>query len=386
VSEPGPVAGGTREHPHELRRSVGTVTATATSAGLAFAAINFIGVVSVATFAYGASAWLAILIGGLISFIVSGVFSELNSIWPAAAGVRLYISSAFGVRFALVATFTYMSTVILVIAADAFLIGAAIQHVLGEPSSLAYVWILLLLLVATLINLRGITIAGRVQSVVTYTVLVSTSVLSIIALFRPGFAYVHPFAVFGGGALSGFQAIAFALFLFAAFEWVTTTAEEARTPPVITRALFLAPLLIWFAASVFSLALTHLVTRDAAHASAYPQLLLGQAALGRFGEVWMLGDGVHRDQHFQWWFPGGFAVRLRGRAGGQSASTFRPPEPASSALAGGRRPCGDLGGCRSPRVRNWGMAPARRCWRSVGSDGVRDRIGGAVKASSNRSS
>jgi APA family basic amino acid/polyamine antiporter len=308
VSEPGPVAGGTREHPHELRRSVGTVTATATSAGLAFAAINFIGVVSVATFAYGASAWLAILIGGLISFIVSGVFSELNSIWPAAAGVRLYISSAFGVRFALVATFTYMSTVILVIAADAFLIGAAIQHVLGEPSSLAYVWILLLLLVATLINLRGITIAGRVQSVVTYTVLVSTSVLSIIALFRPGFAYVHPFAVFGGGALSGFQAIAFALFLFAAFEWVTTTAEEARTPPVITRALFLAPLLIWFAASVFSLALTHLVTRDAAHASAYPQLLLGQAALGRFGEVWMLGVTVFTAINT---FNGGFLVASR---------------------------------------------------------------------------
>ena len=41
------------------------------------------------------------------------------------------------------------------------------------------------------------------------------------------------------------QAVAFALFLYAAFEWVTTTAEEARTPQVITRALFIAPFLIW---------------------------------------------------------------------------------------------------------------------------------------------
>jgi len=305
----GPTQQGIGQHyPHELRRSVGVVTATATSSGLAFAAINFIGVVSVATFALGASAWLAIAIGGLISLVVSGVFSELNSMWPTAAGVRLYISNAFGVRFALIATFTYMSTVILVIAADAFLIGAAIQHLLHEPSSLAYIWILLLLLIATVLNLRGIKIAGRVQSVVTYVVLAATTALSIVALFKPGMPYRHPFAVFGNGALSGFQAIAFALFLFAAFEWVTTTAEEARTPQVITRALFIAPLLIWFAATVFSLALTHLVTLDASHASAYPQLLLGSAALGRFGEIWMLGVTILTAINT---FNGGFLVASR---------------------------------------------------------------------------
>ena len=154
-------------HPHQLRRSVGTFTATATSAGLAFAAINFLGIVSVGTFAMGSSAWLAILIGGLIALVVAGVFSELNSMWPTAAGVRLYISNAFGGRFALIATFTYMTTVVLVIAADAFLIGAAIQHVLNEPAPLAYVWILVLLAVATALNLRGITMAGRAQSAVT---------------------------------------------------------------------------------------------------------------------------------------------------------------------------------------------------------------------------
>jgi APA family basic amino acid/polyamine antiporter len=295
-------------HPHHLRRSVGTVTATATSAGLAFAAINFIGVVSVATFAAGSSAWLAILIGGILAFIVSGVFSELNGMWPTAAGVRLYISSAFGVRAALVITLTYMSTVILVIAADAFLIGAAIQHVLGEPPALAYVWILALLLIATLLNLRGITMAGRVQSIVTYTVLAGTVVLSVIALAKPGMVPKTPFALFGDGALSGFQAIAFALFLFAAFEWVTTTAEEARKPSVITRALFIGPVLIWLAATAFALGLDHLVPKEVAHGSAYPQLLLGQAALGQVGEIWMLAVTVLTAINT---FNGGFLVASR---------------------------------------------------------------------------
>jgi len=295
-------------HPHHLRRSVGTATATATSAGLAFAAINFIGVVSVATFAAGSSAWLAILIGGLIALIVSGVFSELNGMWPTAAGVRLYIASAFGVRAALIITLTYMSTVILVIAADAFLIGAAIQHVLNEPPALAYLWILALLLIATLLNLRGITIAGRVQSIVTYAVLAGTVILSIIALTKPGMVPTTPFALFGNGAMSGFQAIAFALFLFAAFEWVTTTAEEARKPSVITRALFLGPVLIWLAATFFAVGLDHLVPKDVAHGSAFPQLLLGQAALGQVGEIWMLGVTILTAINT---FNGGFLVASR---------------------------------------------------------------------------
>ena len=52
----------------QLRRSVGVATATATSAGLAFAAIDYLGVVSIMAYAPGASGWLAILIGaGLVS-------------------------------------------------------------------------------------------------------------------------------------------------------------------------------------------------------------------------------------------------------------------------------------------------------------------------------
>ena len=132
--------------------------------------------------------------------------------------------------------------------------------------------------------------------------------LSIIAISKPGLPFETPFALFGDGPLSGFQAVAFALFLFAAFEWVTTTAEEARTPKVITRALFIAPALIWFAATVFSLALDHLVPKGVAHGSAYPQLLLGQAALGRVGEIWMLGVTVLTAINT---FNGGFLVASR---------------------------------------------------------------------------
>jgi len=271
-----------------LRRSVGTATATATSAGLAFAAIDYLGVVSVLAYAPGATAALAILVGGVLVVLVAGIFSELNGLYPTAAGIRLYLARAVGHRTSLSVSFTYMTTVVLVIAADAFLIGAAVRHVLHEPSGLAYVWIAVLLGLAWTANLRGVRLAGWVQTLVTYTVLTGTAVLSVLALFHLGGAFHQPIDLFGKGAFSGIQAVAFALFLYAAFEWVTTTAEEARTPRVITRALFIAPVLIWVVTTLFALALTHLVPFSMLHHSAYPQLLLGKAALGTVGELWML--------------------------------------------------------------------------------------------------
>jgi APA family basic amino acid/polyamine antiporter len=271
-----------------LRRSVGVVGATATSAGLAFAAIDYLGVVSVMAYAPGATAAPAILFGGVLVVLVAGIFSELNGLYPTAAGIRLYLARAVGYRTALSVSFTYMTTVVLVIAADAFLIGAALRHVLHEPTAVAYVWIVVLLGLAWGANLRGVRMAGGVQAVVTYTVLSGTAVLSVLALFHPGGGLHESLRPFGKGAFSAVQALAFALFLYAAFEWVTTTAEEARTPKVITRALFIAPVLLWVVSTLFALALARLVPFSALHHSAYPQLLMGKAALGTVGELWML--------------------------------------------------------------------------------------------------
>ena len=180
-----------------LRRSVGTAAATATSAGLAFAAIDYLGVVSILAYAPGATAALAIGIGLLLVLLVAGLFSELNGLFPTAAGIRLYLGRAVGDRTALAVTFTYMTTVVLVIAADAFLIGAAVSHVLHEPSALAYLWIAVLLGLATAANLAGVRLAGALQSVVTYTVLAGTAVLSVIALAHPGTPLSHPFSILG---------------------------------------------------------------------------------------------------------------------------------------------------------------------------------------------
>ncbi|MDA8185670.1 MAG: APC family permease [Acidimicrobiales bacterium] len=276
----------------QLRRALGLASATATSAGLAFAAMDYLAVVSVAAYAAGDSAWLAILVAGFLALLVAGVFSELNGLYPSAAGIRLYMTRAMGPKSALSVTFTYMTTIVLVIAADAFIIGAAVQHGLHEPAVLAYVWIVLLVGVAMAANLLGVRLAGRVQDLVTYTVLGSTVALSLVAIFHVPGPFRTPFAVFEHGPHGAIEAVAFGVFLYAAFEWVTTTAEEVRSPSVTTRALFIAPGILFVVTALVSFAMSHAVAFHRLHGSAYPQLLLGKATLGTLGELWMLATTV----------------------------------------------------------------------------------------------
>ena len=358
-----------------LRRSIGTATATATSAGLAFAAIDYLGVVSVLAYAPGATAIPAIFIGGVIVLLVSGIFSELNGLYPSAAGIRLYLGRTVGDRTALAVTFTYMTTVVLVIAADAFLIGAAVRHVLREPAALAYVWIAVLLGMATAANLRGVRLAGWVQTVVTYTVLTGTAGLSVVALFHVGGAFPHPFDLFGKGTFSGIQAVAFALFLYAAFEWVTTTAEEARTPPVITRALFIAPVLIWLVSSLFAPGPGPPRAVRPPPRQRLPAAAAGPGGARNRGRTVDAGaDRAHRPQHVQRGFSGRLAFHLRGGPRGEPPAPVRPAESPGRAVAGRDLVGAGLRGRRRRGLRHRAVAPPGGRGRHHRSGDLRHRL------------
>ena len=100
------------------------------------------------------------LAGGLLILGVRAVFSELNGMYPTAAGIRLWMSQAMNDRLALIITLTYMTAIVLVIAADAFIIGEAIAYAFGNGHLIAIVYVAILLVLATWMNLRGIKLAG----------------------------------------------------------------------------------------------------------------------------------------------------------------------------------------------------------------------------------
>jgi amino acid transporter len=271
----------------ELRRALGLRTTVSTSTGLAFAALEYLAAAGLVTYVAGDSAWIAVGVAGLLALLAWGFFGELNGMFPTAAAIRLYMKRSMDDRAALTITFTYMTTIILVIAADAFIVGSALAHAFGEPPWVAGIWIVGLLALAVVSNLRGVHVAGGVQDAATYAVLGATLVVGIGALVHSHRALRFPLQPLRGhGAGSLIEAVALGVFLYSAFEWVTTSAEEVRRPHHIHRGMLISVGILFVVCSLVTVAMSHVLTRHQL-GSAYPQLDLGTAAFGQTG-LWLM--------------------------------------------------------------------------------------------------
>jgi basic amino acid/polyamine antiporter, APA family len=270
-----------------LRRALGLRTVVSTSTGLAFAALEYLAAAGLVVYVAGDSAWIAIGTAGLLALLAWGFFGELNGMFPTAAAIRLYMKRSMDDRVALTITFTYMTTIILVIAADAFIVGSALSHAFNQPSWVAGIWIVGLIALAVGANLRGVRVAGGVQDLATYVVLLATLVIASAALLRSHAALRYPLQPLHGHHGSDFvEAVALGVFLYSAFEWVTTSAEEVRRPSHVHRGMLIAVGLLFVVCSVVTVAMSHVLT-DHQLTSAYPQLYLGQATFGQAG-LWAM--------------------------------------------------------------------------------------------------
>jgi amino acid transporter len=270
-----------------LRRALGLRTVVTTSTGLAFAALEYLAAAGLVAYVAGDSAYIPIIVAGALALLAYGFFGELNGMYPTAAAIRLYMKRAMDDRAALIITFTYMTTIVLVIASDAFIVGSALAHAFGEPAWVTSFWIVGLLAVAVICNLRGITVAGLLQDTATSVVVLATLVVGALALARSGHALHMPLQpLHGHGAGDFVEAVALGVFLYSAFEWVTTSAEEVRKPESIQRGMLIAIGILCVVCSVATVAMSHTLNHTEL-TSAYPQLYLGVAALGHSG-LWVM--------------------------------------------------------------------------------------------------
>lgn len=267
----------------QLSRALSLGGASAISTGLAFAAINFLGMAQLLDYISGPMSWIAVLAGGLLVVGVRALFSELNGMYPTAAGIRLWMSRAINDRLALIVTLTYMTAIVLVIAADAFIIGEAIAHAFNNGRAAAILYVAALLVFATWINLRGIKLAGAAEQAVTTLVVAGTIAIGLIAIVRHHAGPVGP--AYGSSPL---QALILGIFLYTAFEWVTTNAEEVVRPKIIPRAMLIAIVVLAVSQTIFTVAMGLTISANA-RGTAYPQLLVAQQAIGHTGMLLMLG-------------------------------------------------------------------------------------------------
>lgn len=258
-------------------------TVVATSAGLTLACSSFVAAVQVAGYMAGDSAWLAILTGGLLCLLAATCFSELNGMLPSAAGLRLYLSRAFGDRLALTVSLLYMAVVTGVIGTESYVLAHVLTAAL--PAVPPVLWVCLMLAVVCGLNIRGIKLAGHFQDLLTYGLLISLVLFSVIALIRGG---VHLATPWRPGSFNGFvQALAVGVFLFVGFEWVTPLAEEVKAVNLISRGMIIAVGVLSVTYGLLTMAMTVTVPKAALSASPVPQILFARQILGSTGVVWM---------------------------------------------------------------------------------------------------
>lgn len=267
----------------QLNRVLPLRTAVSTSAGLASAAINFLACVEVAQYAGGNSAWLAILVAGVLITLSAANFSELNGLYPSAAAIRVWIRRGTNDSLSMVGSLVYMATVIFVIAADAFVLGHVFTAVV--PGVPGMVWIALLLGLVTWANLRGIKVAGWIQDTNGLILLGSLVIISILGLVHAPALHLRGLLTVGPNWLQG---VALGVFIYVGFEWVTPLAEEVQDARAIPKGMFLALGLVGVGFGLFTLAMQVLVPAGALQHTVVPQLLMGRAALGVAGFWWMV--------------------------------------------------------------------------------------------------
>lgn len=264
-------------------RKVGLGTVVATGAGLAMATVSYTANMQIGGLMGGASGWIAIALAGVISWVASWCFAELVSLFPTAAGIRLFIEKAFGERAALILASLYVTVTVSVVGAETFVLSRVLAAVI--PSVRPEVWAVSFLGLLCLVNLRGITLSGRTQQVTTFGMFGALCALSLYALWRHPTPPILPETI----DLSLPQAVALGIFLYLGFEWVTPLAEEVDDIRLLRRGMSGAILLLGVGYCLFHVAMLAVVGFNQ---TAAPQMLFGQLLLGRTGLLMMAGLSV----------------------------------------------------------------------------------------------
>lgn len=267
----------------QLKRVLTLRTVISNSAGITFATTSFIAAGQVAATVAGDAAWIPVLVAGVLALLVAQSFAELNGMMPSAAAIRLYLQRGYRDDLALAFSALYMFVIVLVLAAEAFVLAQALHFEI--PAVPPLVWIVALLFVALATNWRGVEIAGRFQDVVTYLVVASILILAALALAHAGFSLPHLLRPGGAGAVA--QASAVGIFLFVGFEWVTPLAEEVTDNALIAKGMMGAVGLLTVAYMAITTAMGHFLGARAL-GSSVPQMLFAVRVLGAVGGVWMI--------------------------------------------------------------------------------------------------
>ena len=265
----------------QLAKVIKQRTVVSTGAGLALATLSYAASMELATLMLGDSAWLAILVAGLLCLMAGACFAELSGMYPTAAGIKLFIERAFNEKVALLFATMYMTVVVSVVGAETFVLARVLHDGTGITAVPPWAWGLVFLTLVMGVNLRGIRIAGLFQDITAYSMFALLIGSSVYAIAVSDVSWETPVTV--GPPGNFVEAVAVGVFLYVGFEWLTPLAEEVTDQRLISRGLFLTVGVLFVTYALLNAGLTMTVApaiQAAPGDPAYVQLIDNAIAKG----------------------------------------------------------------------------------------------------------
>ena len=272
----------------ELKKVIKLRTVISASAGMAIATAGYVAGIQVATILVGELAWISILLAGFLCLLSSMCFSELTSLYPSAAGIKLYIQNAFNEKVSIIIGMFYVILGISMVGAESYLLASVLSGTfqIFDPFYDKFLWMLFFVLFVSVINIRGVYITGVVQDILTYSMIAFMIGVSIytFATHDVNISIAMHSSKFTLGNV--IQAAGVGVFLFVGYEWVTPLAEETTDYRLIGKGMLWSIGLLSVTYALFMVAMyVGLTPAQLASGTPIPHIVFGTNLFGVWGTV-----------------------------------------------------------------------------------------------------
>ncbi|MDL2217485.1 APC family permease [Christensenellaceae bacterium OttesenSCG-928-M15] len=274
-----------------LKREIGLVPSIATAVGIVVSSSALL-MIGQGYGLNGSAFTIAMLIAACVNLCVAFSFSELSCMIPSSGGINHYTLPSMGPTVGIFAVLSgYLLVSVLSNAAESTIAGNVIRdYFFPELGVSPTVWALILMVLLTLINLRGAKSFAYSQVFFAGVMIASMAALSLIGMFGLGTGEPLPTnltqeTMSGGGILS---MLSIAFWLFVGMEFVCPMAEEVKKPQKFIPLAMISAIIIIFISDVLfgNMAMKYVALDDLANANS-PHVLVANAVLGRTGQIWI---------------------------------------------------------------------------------------------------
>lgn len=228
----------------------------------------------------------AMAIGWTLMMANSATYAELALMMPRATGIGAYIGAGLGPLPAIFAVFAgYVVPALFGPAAELLLVDAVLAQLL--PGTLpGFGWAALLLGVLVLLNLLGTDVFARVQTALTFIMLVFLLLTAAVGLGGAPTAPAGQGLPSMGATVTVLGIVALVMYSLIGTEFVTPLTGAAAQPARdVPRAMFVGLTVVALANAAFCLAAVAAVGRARLGESPLPHLDVVQAVFGQTGRI-----------------------------------------------------------------------------------------------------